>query len=236
MSSYRIGSRGGRVTAIQKSLIENLRNPNLISRVKNEMGRFGSATEEATRYFQKQHNLISDGIVGNFTKRVLFFINWSYTLRKPRKILQSKDLCWASTLEAMLERIPRPNRTVEQLVKEFDDHVNENSLYLTLNGVPVVARKYRLGSIFPQGAKLSTHFYAEFLIKFLRSGYPLWYLRKENGKLGHMKLLYGIRVIDGVIELKFMDPLSGYTNSNLFDERSNLQNLDIFAPMEILKK
>lgn len=230
---YKIGSRGGRVSAIQKRLIANLSNPSLEKRIQNEMGHFGSATHEATRWFQKEVQLKSDGVVGHFTNLILFENNWVYSQPKPRKVMQSGHLCWAAALESMLEKIPRENQTANEIKADFETYWINKEFALSEAGMIQVTKTYKLVSIFPKGATMEGYFHPGFMYKFLKSGYPLYYTQKGAG-IGHVKLMYGLRVSEGEAQMLFMDPWAGYNHSSFYAEKNKRGSLDIFCPQEIL--
>ena len=201
------GHKGFLVKAVQEQL-------EFVNKVGLEPdGIFGGNTKRAVVSFQKTFHLLPDGIVGPVTAAVLFQFPIRWETRRPPFVRQPRWTCWAASLASASQTIFPSTLIVNDLVEKYkgknyldkNDSIKSGNLYIK------VLRDYGFKEIL----KIS-QIYVEFIIPYLKAGFPLILVDNSTGNTKHARVLYGVDISKGTGEIGFlfMDPMKGYTQES----------------------
>ena len=217
------GARGRDIERLQRALNQMGASPPL-----ELNGEFDATTERAVRRFQEMMKLLVDGTVGGITHAVLFAGSFRYELRPPPPWVHQgfQNLCWAASLESVLRSTwtGRPRLTVADLRSRYSSHLMGD---IDLPGFRQVGHDLRFREIL-----VGQHVRAEHLVRVLQNGRPLLLVDNSTGTIMHTRVLYGIAVSHGAIDLLLMDPMAGYTALPIANVQV-LTQIGFFAPNEI---
>jgi hypothetical protein len=199
-----LGSRGPAVAELQRALNEELSPPEPIT------GYYGPLTESRVKEFQRRNNLLEDGKVGPITHSVLFVGNYAFSIDGPPKIRQARDTCWAASLESVLgstwATTGRPRLKVPDLLSRY-------SRFLTATGAINFAGLSRVN------LDLRTFFHhpmpfsllvEPILAELETNNQHVYLIQEATSPLAfHAVVIFGVRVREGGIFLRIMDPLLG---------------------------
>lgn len=205
----RRGSQGPDVVRLQRQL--NLEG---WSDFVEPSGRFDSKTESVVIKFQEGSRLVADGIAGPVTQSVLFGESLRYELAKPRFVRQGHAyLCWAACLESVLGSSwpGRARQSMADLRRNYQSYLTAQGA-ISLQGLQRAARDLRFQEVLMGG-----NVRASSLMPLLRTRRPLLIVDNSTGSVMHTRVLYGIHISRGAIDLLLMDPLSGYTRLPIGD-------------------
>ncbi|WP_411643809.1 peptidoglycan-binding protein [Loktanella agnita] len=218
------GARGPDVVRAQSALNDMGASPQL-----TPDGAFGENTERAVREFQDMFNLEPDGKLGPVTQSVLFTGSYRVELVRPPFVAQGNPhRCWAACLEAVLgvSWMGRPRRTMAQLATTYAAHIGAHG-DITVGGLTgVVATDFNFVPIF-----VGTTIRAEGLLRALRGRKPILIVDNSSGAIMHARIIYGVKIRAGAIDVLMMDPMAGYVEIPIGGLQS-LSRIGLFAPRE----
>lgn len=219
------GARGPDVEHVQKALNASGYVPPLAP-----TGHFDSKTEAAVKWFQRLMLLIDDGKVGPVTYSVLVNGEYRWELPRPPWVKQGvPNLCWAACLESVLAGSwpGRPRLTVSDLRKKYQAHLKPKGDIAPQSLRKPIGTDLRFREVH-QGKNVR----AESILKLLRDRKPTILVDDSTGMLMHARVIYGVTVRKGAIDVLMMDPLSAYTTVPIARIQI-LKTKGFFAPNEV---
>lgn len=219
------GARGPDVEKAQRALNDFGADPEL-----DPDGVFGGKTETAVIAFQELMNLDPDGKLGPVTQSVLMTGSYRFELRQPPHIPQgTPNLCWAACLEAVLgvSWLGRPKRTISELRTTYAAHLGMDGEIDVAGLKTVVAVDFSFKEILTGGT-----IRAEGLLKALRGHKPILIVDNSTGSIMHTRVIYGVKISKGDIDVLMMDPMAGHVPVAL-GSLQGLTRIGLFAPNEV---
>ena len=220
------GMQGPDVEKIQHALNDFGYSPALVPD-----GDFGGLTETAVEWFQGMMRLVVDGKVGPVTRSVLMAGGYRVELPRPPHVPQGDAfLCWAACLESVLRRAwpGRPQKTVADFQSDYAPHLDSNGGISPGNLRTRVGGDLRFKEIF-----VGENVRAERLLNALGQHRPILLVDNALGGVLHVRVIYGLKIEAGAINVLMMDPLNGHVPVPLGEVQS-LTQLGFFAPNEIV--
>lgn len=219
------GARGPDVERMQRALNDSGYTPRLVPD-----GDFGGLTEAAVIWFQGMMNLVEDGKLGPVTQSVLVAGSYRFELSRPPHVPQGTAfLCWAACLESVLKSswLGRPQRTVADLQSDYSAHLNANGGIGVTPLRDVVGADLRFRPILD-----GEHVRAESLLRVLGSRKPIILIDNSTGGVMHARVVYGVQIRRGAIDVLMMDPLVGHVVIPIGSIQA-LTRMGFFAPNEV---
>jgi hypothetical protein len=227
----RPGARGQDVRKLQQAL------NGWLSEQREPTDVFDQNTEQRVKEFQRLADLVEDGKVGPITHSVLFESPFEFAIDRPPVVLQSQNTCWAACLESVLRSSwrGREKLTVAQLRQKYRRFIDGKGA-ISGRGYHQVLKDLRASS----RQFLSSELRVEKVLAFVRDR-KFQVLLGENiagASLGHVQVIYGVKVTEGQPELLVMDPLKGWTtlNFSLVLGATNVRMLSAPVTHDILEK
>ena len=200
-----IGTRGDDVRRVQRALRD-------FGQVVAPTGFFESDTEDAVKQVQAMMSLVPDGRVGPLTASMLLGIPFRYAPYRPPYVPQGMNLCWAASLESVLQQA-WPNRRkldMRALRSQYSQFLFVGD-DLKPSALPQLAKDFRFVKVL-----VGRSIRAEYIVRELRSRGPLLLVyRSAPGQ--HMCVVYGVEASLYGVDLLIMDPQSGYVQTAIAD-------------------
>ena len=171
---------------------------------------YDSQTVAAVIEFQRQDNLIVDGVAGPYTQCAVFESNYSYSIKKPPLTRQNRFLCWAAALESILRstwKQPRFGTKMAELHDRYKTYTQTRG-DISFVGINRVLTDLRVRGQRSHAGILRIERLARYLYK--NQTQILLIDSVQNATVSHTRVIYGIKIKDGRRYLQIMDPISGY--------------------------
>ena len=141
----------------------------------------------------------------------------------------SMHLCWAASLESVLMSTwpGRPRLSMSDLRSRYSSHLNHLG-DITPHGFRQIGHDLRFREIL-----VGEHVRAERLVRLLQSQRPLLLVDNSTGMIMHTRVLYGVHISRGAIELLLMDFMRGYISIPVGTVLV-LTVIGFFAPNEVV--
>ncbi len=199
-----LGQKGHNVIKVQRAL-----NKNAGKKIVKVSGVFDQATKEAVIDFQKSRGLRPDGVVETICILMLLKSERELSVDYPPKVKQKNDkYCWAAATESY--RKSRPilrNYTQDEIVGGAQEDG-----YARSDGALIASKQAwweEIHGLNPIKVK-SSKFYVESAYARLKSsGYPLLIGIKSKGEIGHVMVMFAIKLKDDIAAVYYMDPWVG---------------------------